>query len=90
MFYQNFSLLTECQPPRPLINGKYLGNMNQVGSKRVVVCNDGYIERNEIRNIKCMTDGEWDHDPACESKCSVMNLCYNHVLLHFRERWPNG
>ena len=58
-------IYSECPEPVPSPNGHYLGNLYQVGSKRLHVCNHGYKlapHKNETNEtITCSAQsGNWE------------------------------
>ncbi|XP_053378413.1 sushi, von Willebrand factor type A, EGF and pentraxin domain-containing protein 1-like isoform X2 [Mercenaria mercenaria] len=58
----------ECKPQPPLRYGQFLGNKNEVGSKKAVKCNHGYIEENNTKSVECLKEGIWSHNVSCVLK----------------------
>ncbi|KAL4217248.1 calcium ion binding [Mactra antiquata] len=64
--------IERCEPPRyiGIANGEIFGNMNNIGSKILIVCNDGYEVVGNEQSI-CQADGTWSSLPTCLKVCSA-------------------
>ncbi|XP_060556973.1 uncharacterized protein LOC132717505 [Ruditapes philippinarum] len=67
----------ECSPFTSLAYGKILGNMNQIGSKKAILCDQGFEEVNNVTTMVCQNDGNWDYTPTCQdiNECEIPNSC---------------
>ncbi|XP_053378379.1 uncharacterized protein LOC123529284 [Mercenaria mercenaria] len=71
----------ECKPQPYLRNGQFLGNKNEVGSKKAVKCNHGYIEENNTKSVECLKEGIWSRNVSC-----VLKECPNEIgIIELKE-----
>ncbi|KAH3789079.1 hypothetical protein DPMN_167247 [Dreissena polymorpha] len=65
----------EC-PRLNVTNGRLLGNMNNDGSRKQVICNPDYIEVSGAIITTCI-NGNWIPKPKCIVKPCLTNPCMN-------------
>lgn len=53
--------------PFAVENGVIHGNMNHVGARKVVQCNEGYNQTAGNSSAVCQADGTWDNIPVCKA-----------------------
>ena len=79
------TIFSECPEPLPSPNGHYLGNLHQVGNKRLHKCNPGYKlaphKNTTNETITCSAQsGKWEPD-IHECLAGKTRLKYIHFIL---------
>jgi len=79
------NLILECPPPKPVPNGRLLGNLNTEFSKRRLVCDPGYVSAANQRQIVCK-GGVWSPTPSCNPFGMFCLSCFAVLMVPF---WLN-
>lgn len=70
--------------PFAVEHGVIKGNMNNVGARKVVQCNEGYNETTGNCSTVCQEDGTWGNIPVCKKskylKSSIAQIFTSNII----------
>ena len=76
----NHSCPIECKVQGALESEELVGNINEVGAKKLDICTQSEIDRKQVQTLECSADGEWE---ITDGKWETGSTLDSKLFIHF-------